>query len=47
MASDGDAQHPVQKGDNIHMSIGGSDEALLTKYFNGLAEGGKVDMPLA
>ncbi len=47
MASDGNAQHPVQMGDNIHMSIVGSDEALLTKYFHGLAEGGKVDMPLA
>lgn len=47
MASDGDATHPVTMGDNIHMSIVGTDEALLTKYFNGLAEGGKVDMPLA
>jgi PhnB protein len=47
MASDGNAEHPVQMGDNIHMSIVGSDEALLTKYFNALAEGGKIDMPLA
>jgi len=47
MASDGNAEHPVHMGDNIHMSIVGSDEALLTKYFNALAEGGKVDMPLA
>ena len=47
MASDGDATHPVHMGDNIHMSIVGSDEALLTKYFTGLAEGGKIDMPLA
>ncbi len=46
MASDGDAEHPVQMGDNIHMSIIGTDLELLTKYFNGLAEGGKVDMPL-
>lgn len=47
MASDGNADHPVHMGDNIHMSIVGSDEVLLTKYFNALAEGGKTDMPLA
>ncbi len=47
MASDGDEQHPVVMGNNIHMSVVGTEEALLTKYFNGLAEGGKVDMPLA
>jgi PhnB protein len=47
MASDGDDEHPVHMGDNIHMSIMGSDGALLTNYFNALAEGGKVDMPLA
>jgi PhnB protein len=47
MASDGNAERPVHMGDNIQMSIVGTDEALLTKYFNGLAEGGKIDMPLA
>lgn len=47
MASDGGAMHEVYMGDNIHMSIMGSDEPLLTKYFNALAEGGKIDMPLA
>ncbi len=47
MASDGNVEHPVYMGDNIHMSIVGSDEALLKKYFNALAEGGKVDMSLA
>jgi PhnB protein len=47
MASDGGPDHPVHFGDNIHMSIMGSDEPLLVKYFNGLAEGGKIDMPLA
>ena len=46
MASDGDTQHPVTMGDNIHMSIAGTDEAAITKYFNGLAEGGKITMPL-
>lgn len=47
MASDGDTKHPVAMGNNINMSIMGTDEALLTKYFNGLAVGGHVDMPLA
>ncbi len=47
MASDGNKEHPVHVGNNIHMSIVGTDEALLTKYFNGLAQGGKVDLPLA
>jgi len=47
MASDGDATHPVKMGDNIHMSLMGEDAAKLTDYFNQLAEGGKVDMPLA
>ena len=46
-ASDGDASHPVHMGDNVNMSISGSDGPTLTKYFNGLAEGGTVDMPLA
>lgn len=47
MASDGDIQHPVHIGDNISMSISGSDKELLTKYFNGLSEDGNIDMPLA
>lgn len=47
MASDGSPDHPVHMGDNISMSIMGSDGAALTKYFEGLSEGGKVDMPLA
>jgi len=47
MASDGNAERPVHMGDNISMSIVGSDVDLLTKYFNRLAEGGKIDMPLA
>jgi PhnB protein len=46
MASDGDAQHPVHVGDNIAMSIVGTDEKLLTEWFAKLSEGGKVDMPL-
>jgi len=47
MASDGNADRPVKMGDNIHMSLMGDDAESLTKYFNGLAVGGKIDMPLA
>jgi PhnB protein len=47
MASDGNKEHPVHVGDNIHMSLSGTDEESLTKYFNGLAEGGEVQFPLA
>jgi PhnB protein len=47
MASDSQPGKEKKFGDNISMSIAGEDEALLTKFFNGLAEGGKIDMPLA
>jgi PhnB protein len=47
MASDGDIKHPVHMGDNIHMSLMGDDEKTLTGYFNALALGGMVNMPLA
>lgn len=45
MASDGMA--PSTVGSNIHLSIAGSDEVALTKYFNQLSAGGSVQMPLA
>ncbi len=47
MASDGRPEQPVMFGDSVHMSLGGNDEAMLTKVFNALSTGGKVDMPLA
>lgn len=46
MASDGNAEHVVHFGDNIHMSLMGDDETKLTEIFNKLSEGGQVDMPL-
>jgi PhnB protein len=46
MASDGNKEHPVHMGDNISMSLSGTDEEKLTSYFNDLAEGGKIDFPL-
>lgn len=47
MASDSMPGRPARFGDNVHMSISGEDQDRLTKVFNGLSEGGKVDMPLA
>jgi len=47
MASDGAPGRPVTFGDNISMSIGGTDMELLTKFFNGLSAGGTITMPLA
>ena len=47
MASDSMPGRPVDFGDNVHMSISGDDADRLTKVFDGLADGGKVDMPLA
>jgi len=46
-ASDGRPGEQVKFGDNVHMSLGGNDLDKLTGYFNGLAAGGNVDMPLA
>ncbi len=47
MASDGMINQPPKFGDNVSMSIQGQDREKLTEIFNKLAEGGKVNMPLA
>lgn len=47
MASDDNEKQRTKIGDNVHMSISGNDKETLTRYFNELLEGGKVDMPLA
>ena len=47
MASDTNPGRKAQFGDNVHMSITGPEGDMLTKIFNGLAKGGRVDMPLA
>jgi PhnB protein len=47
MASDAMPERQSKFGDNVHMSISGQDGAKLTKVFDGLAKGGKVDMPMA
>lgn len=46
-ASDGRPDQKVIFGDNVHLSLQGSDSARLNGYFDGLAAGGRVDMPLA
>jgi PhnB protein len=46
-ASDTMPSRKAKFGDSVHMSITGSDGKRLTGFFNGLAKGGKVDMPLA
>ena len=46
-ASDGRPDQLVKFGDNANMSLQGNDSAVLTGYFEGLAAGGSVDMPLA
>ncbi len=47
MASDAMPSRQAKFGDNVHMSISGNDAERLTGIFNGLSQGGKVDMPLA
>jgi PhnB protein len=47
MASDTMPSRQAKFGDNVHLSITGQDNTGLTKIFTRLAEGGKVDMPLA
>jgi PhnB protein len=47
MASDSAPGMTVDFGTNVTLSLAGTDEATLTKYFNGLAEGGNVTMALS
>ncbi|MBI5495113.1 MAG: VOC family protein [Deltaproteobacteria bacterium] len=47
MASEGKPGVQVKAGDNVHLSLNGTDADKLTKVFNGLSAGGHVDMPLA
>jgi PhnB protein len=44
MASDSKKASP--KAAKIELSLSGSDDALLRKYFDGLADGGEIRMPL-
>ena len=46
MASDSMPEHPVNSGNQVHLSLQLDDEAEQTTIFNKLAEGGQVTMPL-
>ncbi|PWU23535.1 hypothetical protein C5B42_02700 [Candidatus Cerribacteria bacterium 'Amazon FNV 2010 28 9'] len=46
MASDGGVMHAVTMGNNINMSLIGTDEVQLRGFFEKLSEGGKIDMKL-
>src|SRR5689334_7279032 len=43
---DGNPNYPASAGDNMALSVGGSDRDRLSRIFDGLAEGGKTKMPL-
>lgn len=47
MACDGQPGRAVIKGDNVHLSVAGTDEARLQDMFKKLSAGGSVTMPLA
>ena len=47
MASDGAPGSTIKFGENMTMSLSGPDEEKLTNYFNALAAGGTITMPLA
>jgi PhnB protein len=46
IASDGHPDYPAKVGENLALFVGGSDKERLTRIFDGLAEGGRVKMPL-
>ncbi len=46
MGTDGSPEHPPTHGDNMAISLIGSDKEMMTKAFSELAEGGKIKMPL-
>ena len=47
IASDGHPDYPAKVGENPALSLSGTDQARLTRIFKALAEGGRVNMPLA
>ena len=46
MASDGMPGHPVTQGTNVTLSVQSKSKEEQDNYFNKLAEGGKITMPL-
>ncbi len=46
IGSDGHPDYPAKAGDTVAVALRSADPDLVTRAFNGLAEGGKVKMPL-
>ena len=46
MASEGQPGTPVTFGDNVSLSLSGTDGDRLTGYFEQLSDGGKVSLPM-
>src|SRR5262249_33901943 len=46
IASDGHPDYPAKVGNNMAIVLGGTDKVRLTRIFNTLAEGGRIQMPL-
>jgi PhnB protein len=46
MIADSAPMGPTTPGNNITVSLAGDDDAKLTKYYEGLSDGGKIEMPL-
>lgn len=47
MGTDGSPDHPPTNGDNIAVSLTGSDKEAMTNVFTKLADGGQIKMPLS
>ena len=47
IASDGHPDYPAKVGDNLAIALGGTDRERLTRIFNDLGEGGRIQMSLA
>jgi PhnB protein len=47
VGSDGHPDYPAKAGDSMAIAVSGTDRDRLTGIFNGLAAGGRIQMPLA
>ena len=43
---DGHPDYPPKVGENMALALSGTDKERITQLFNGLAEGGRIKMPL-
>jgi PhnB protein len=46
VGSDGHPSYPAKVGENVALSLSGGDKSRISKIFEGLADGGRVQMPL-